>query len=139
MKLVDKISALFRRRNQPKPRLNVGQTRRGVAAGDLKKPDLSLENIEKWEDIPPDQGENFIYDQMPLFVHSTNVSMAQYFIDEKKLMLEFKNGSAYLYSNISEHEALQFLQAASKGGWSWDTLRIRGTKYGHKKPYVKIR
>ena len=53
-------------------------------------------------------------------------------------MVEFIGGGKYLYSNISREEALSFATAQSKGSWVWDFLRIRRTKHGHRKPYVRI-
>jgi len=65
--------------------------------------------------------------------------MAQYFADEQKMMVEFKNGSAYMYSNVSIGEATEFLQAFSKGSAVWTLFRVRGSKTAHKKPYKKIK
>lgn len=112
---------------------------RGVAAGNLKRPNLSQANVDQWRNLPPSEVEAFINDAFPLFVHSTNVSMLQYFKEERKLMVEYKKGGVYLYSNISTQEALDFARAPSKGGEVWDVLRIRGSKTAHRKPFVKIR
>jgi|ERR1700738_2467213 len=106
----------------------------------LKYPaDVSPENLDKYRLLAGGEIEGFLYDQEPLFVHSSNVVLAQYFSKDKKLMLEFKDGHAYMYSNVSEAEAINFTVVGSKGGWTWDHLRIRGTKHGHRKPFVKIR
>lgn len=95
--------------------------------------------VEKWRTLGSDVVEAFIYEQEPLFVHSSNVGMVQFFEPDNKLLVEFLGGGTYIYSNISVQEAIQFAQAQSKGGWIWDNLRIRGSKKGHKKPFFKIR
>lgn len=106
----------------------------------LRQPqDLSKENIAKWQKLGKDEVYSFVYEAMPLFVHSTNVSMLQYFIEEKKLVVEFKGGGVYAYSNVTEDEAIAFAKEPSKGGTVWSLLRVRGSKTAHKKPYVKIR
>lgn len=104
----------------------------------IKKP-FTAEEMAKWGNIGPEEAEGFLWDGEILFVNSSNVAAAQFHRDAKKLMLEFKNGSAYLYSNVSPDEAQSFIQATSKGGWVWTDLRIRGSKTGHKKPYLRIR
>jgi len=111
---------------------------RGVAARDLKKPDLSPENQAKWITEPPSWVASFVYDGALINVHSSNVSHAQYLIAEGKMIVGFKNGSEYEYGNISEEEAMIFAQAASKGVFVWDFLRVRGTKRGHRKPYRRV-
>src|ERR1700722_10160178 len=91
---------------------------RGIAAGSLKpgEQDFSPENVSMWRTLSGNEIERFIYDQELMFVHSSNVAAAQYFFEDRKLMLEFKDGSAYLYSNVGEDEAYQFANAQSKGG-----------------------
>jgi hypothetical protein len=124
---------------QPDPRGVVGH--RGIAAGNLApgQQDLSPENLAKWRNLHGDAVAGFVYEGEPLFVHSTNVALAQYHLAERSLMLEFKGGSAYLYRDISEAEALDFAKASSKGGWVWDRLRVRGQKDQHKKPFTRLK
>lgn len=92
--------------------------------------------------ITPQEVDDFLYGGMILFVKSSNVGAVQYHVNEQKMMVEYlgKGGKprAYLYSNVSEAEALSFVQASSKGVWVWDHLRIRGTKNGHRKSYVEV-
>lgn len=125
------------------PKLRTGKQRgigsRGIAIRSTKNPDLSPENVSKWQTLTGEQVDNFVYNQEPLLTHSSNVAMMQYFIDTNKLMVEFNNGSAYLYSNISETEAFEFAQASSKGSAIWDRLRVRGSARGHKKPYTRLK
>jgi hypothetical protein len=104
----------------------------------------SQEEMRQWRAIPSDEVEDFICNEQPIFFHSSNVNMAQFFRGEKKLMVEYKGkndkpNSAYLYEDISEDEALSLVNSGSKGGWVWDSLRIRGTVYGTKKVYHRIR
>jgi len=90
---------------------------------------------------PPSRSvaDDFVYGGELLFVHSSNVAAAQYFWGEHKMMIEFLNGSAYLYSSVNETEAWTFATAGSKGGWVWDNLRVRGTVDQHRKPYERIK
>lgn len=146
-KLFDKIRA-FLGRKKPVPKINVTGGHRGIAAGDLAErhrrmeegeEPYSQEEIDKWQNIPADEAEDFIYGGQILHVNSSNVAAMQYHPEDSKLMVEFLNGSAYLYSNITPQEALQFVQAQSKGGAVWDMLRVRGSRTGSKKPFTKIR
>ena len=114
---------------------------RGIAAGSLKKPDLDKYRqriVTGHTTVSPEEAAQVVYEEQPFFVNSSNISVVQYFKDEKKLMVEFKSGAAYLISDISEKEMIDFIQAQSKGGWYWSNIRIRGTKYGHRKAYIKI-
>lgn len=128
-------------RKKPAPRPKFGRGHRGVAAGNLKKPDLEgyAERLAQGHgEILEDEVSAFINDQQLVFVNSSNVVAAQFFKDEKKMMVEFKDG-AYMYSNVSEDEALQFMQAQSKGGFIWSVFRVRGSRTAHRKPYSRIR
>jgi hypothetical protein len=44
-------------------------------------------------------------------------------------------GSLYVYHGCSPEEFVRLYDAASKGTWIWDNLRIRGTQSGHRKEY----
>lgn len=110
---------------------------RGVAAGDVADW-LKVPAPTPYVPIPWQEVDDFLNDQRVVYVHSTNVRAGQYLPDEGKMILEFLDRSFYEYDNISRQEAILFLTAASKGSWVWDTLRIRGTKYGHRKPYRKV-
>ncbi len=70
--------------------------------------------------------EEFVLEGVILFVSSSNVSAMQYHKDEHTLMIEFKDGKAYLYRPISESLAYTFAEVGSKGGAVWDYLRVRG-------------
>jgi len=91
--------------------------------------------------LSTDEVEAFVYAGEPLTVVSSNVGpLAQYFIDEQKLMLEFDGGaSAYLYDDVTPDEAFAFAAAPSKGIWVWDNLRVRGTTNRHRKKFTKLR
>ena len=152
--IISKVGRLFRRRKPQPPRIGRIAGHRGIAAGSLRErreaaeafyagtsteEPYTAEEIEKWEQLSPESVEGFVHDQQPLFVHSSNVSMAQYFPETNQMMVEFLNGSSYLYDNVSQQEAVEFAQEQSKGGWVWTRLRIRGTKNGHRKPFRKIK
>mgnify|MGYP001615593602 FL=1 len=120
----------------------IGAGHRGVAAGSLERrarEGFTQAEINKFKPISEDYASDFVYEGAVLFVHSTNVSASQYWINDKKMMVEYKNGSAYLYYNVSEQEAISFVRAMSKGGWGWTHLRVRGSKTRHRKPYVRIK
>jgi len=161
--MAGKLKSIFRklgtrlyrtgRPKAPTPKPTVAGGHRGIAAGSLKmrhermekgEAPYSGEEIKQWENLSPSQATEFVYDGQPLFVHSSNVSMFQYFPEDRKLMVEFlgKGGrppSAYMYSNVTEEEAIEAVQSHSKGGFCWDVLRVRGSKTEHKKPYQRIR
>ena len=116
---------------------------RGIAAGDLKRPDLEsyAERVGKRGGdvaIGEEEAQDFLAGGNPIFVHSTNVVMIQWFPEIGKCMVEYKGGGAYLYSNVTESEMRSFLQAQSKGGFIWDHFRVRGSRTAHRKPYVRI-
>ena len=80
---------------------------------------------------------------------STNVNRIAYNKISEKLYVEFKNwlpgmpigltdgaGSIYRYGDVTLPEAISFYNATSAGTWVWDSLRVRGTWSGHKKPYA---
>lgn len=93
-----------------------------------------------WEMLSADEVEAFVYFGAWLPVQSTNVKVAQYDGGKEQLLVEFLNGSLYLYSNVSEQEALEFARAFSKGKWVWSNLRGRGLPPGqHLKPYQQLR
>ena len=69
----------------------------------------------------------------------SRVRLAQYHAEAESLMLEYEGGSAYLYSPVSEADAIGFFQADSWGEWCWDHLRVRGSKTAHQVSVKKLR
>ncbi len=69
---------------------------------------------------------------------SSNVAAIQYDKDASQLHVWYDDGSLYAYYNVDPGEAASFYQAGSKGSWTWDNLRIRGTKLGARKEYTMI-
>ena len=149
--LLGKIRNLFGGKKPVAPTTSISKARarmlrtesyghRGIAAGSLKEGeiDLSPENLAKRRLLVKEDAIGFLEGEI-LFVHSTNVAAAQFFPLENKMMVEFKNGSAYLYSPVSEEEAIEFLHSGSKGSYIWRVFRVRGSKTAHKKNYVKLR
>lgn len=106
----------------------------------LRNPQRAYSGPEK-QVISGDEVADFLHDQQPLFVNSSNLGMLQYFPSEKKLVVEFLKGGVYDVSPISEQEALQFAQTPSKGGTFWDVVRVRGKGNSKKsrKHVVRIR
>jgi hypothetical protein len=129
MALFDKLKNLFRRKEVARPLSTKGH--RGHAFRSLADPDLSAENQAKWKKLGGESVEAFVKDAQPMFVHSSNVALAQYFADSHKMMIEFLNGAAYMYYPISESWAYSFAEADSKGGWCWSYLRVRGPGGDH--------
>lgn len=161
-KIAGKIGRLLARKTKPpvvkdrlfkvtNPDLPAGH--RGIAMGDVQarhrafesgQPAFTVEETEKWKQLTQGEVSGFLYDQQIIFVHSSNVAAMQFFIDSNKLLVEFKgkrgrSNSSYLYSNVTEKEALGFINAASKGSEVWSVLRVRGSKTAHRKPFVQIR
>ncbi len=123
----------------------------GVAAADVAKrrkriaeglPPYTEEEKGKWETVTEEDYNRFLYYQMPMFVHSSNVESATYYPDEKRLRIQYHGGgrriSTYDYDNVDLAEAEAFLRAPSKGSWCWNYLRVRGSKTAHKKPYRRV-
>lgn len=146
-KIGSAIGRLFGRRQKPKARLIVGEGHRGIAAGNLTErhrrmaageQPYSQAEIDKWQTLSGDIVEDFIYNEQILHVNSSNVANATYFSQERKMLVQFLNGGRYLYSNVSEQEALAFAQSQSKGDWVWSNLRVRGSKTAHRKPWTKL-
>lgn len=145
-KIAGKINQAFGLRGKsPRPAARNRFTGHGgVAAGSLRervtgqKP-FSEEEKRRWRTLSSEEVQDFMENSTPLFVNSSNVVMVQYFPEVNKLLVEFKKGKAYLYSNVSFEDALSFAQAQSKGGWVWDHLRVRGSKTAHQKPYARVR
>lgn len=142
----DALGRLFRGKPGPPPGGDKEEGpigHRGIAAGDLTKPLKPFSERfgapETVQAVPPDQVNRFLYQGAIFPVFSSNVEAAQYDIGKHILILTFKNASQYAYHDVSEAEALLFAQSASKGGYVWSNLRIRGSKTGHKKTYHRIR
>lgn len=148
----DKLKRTFGRGVKPPPvpkapaRIEGGH--RGIAAGSwkervrkqqLEEEVFTDEEQAQWKPLSPDMAGGFVYDAEPLFVHSTNVAMCQYYLESRQMMVEFLNGSAYLYDNVSEQEAIDFAKFPSKGAWVWTNLRVRGSKTAHRKPFRRIK
>ncbi len=114
---------------------------KGIAAGSLKagEQDLTAGNVARWQNLSGGDVEAFVYDEMLLPVHSTNVKTALYRHDREELEIEFLDGDIYLYHDISAALALEFAKAQSKGGWVWDRLRVRGSATQHQVKYTKLR
>jgi hypothetical protein len=71
-------------------------------------------------------------------VASSNISEAAYEPDKLVMTLRYKGGATYEYWLVSPSEWQSFLLAPSKGSWSWDFLRVRGSKTLHQKNYRRV-
>ncbi len=117
----------------PKPR-SIGMGHRGIAAGNIKERHRKIEageqpytaeEVGKWQTLPESEVEAFLEGEYTT-VHSSNVLAAQYHAQDRKMMVEFHGGQAYMVSPISEQEAIEFMRAPSKGGYYWSNIRVRG-------------
>ncbi|OAI44976.1 hypothetical protein AYO44_13345 [Planctomycetaceae bacterium SCGC AG-212-F19] len=93
--------------------------------------------------IDADDVLEFLTGDAGVVVNSSNVDAVKYDPTKNELTVTFlKKGSAgggvYVYSDISEEEALSFIRSGSKGRWVWDHLRQRGSSTAHKKRYRRI-
>lgn len=91
-------------------------------AARIRDPEWRFLNEDEWVESP----------------ESSNVGSFRFLHKSNELEILYKDGSAYLYSNISEAEAKSLFHAPSRGGWVWDNLRVRKSVYGFKKPYALI-
>lgn len=95
---------------------------------------------------PNTVAETFATDDVDAFLHfgkwlpvqSSNVAEIRYDPDESELQIRFLNGGYYQYQDVSVREAESLARSSSKGKWVWDFLRVRGTIFGHRKPYQFI-
>src|ERR1700735_1871496 len=69
------------------------------------------------------EAAEFLYFQVKIEVASSNVAWMQYFPEEEKLLVGFKNTYVYEYFGITAVLAYDFYIAVSKGKWVWDNLR----------------
>lgn len=70
---------------------------------------------------------------------SSNVRGAHYDDANKELHVAYgPHSDWYRYENVAPDVASGIIGAGSQGGWVWDTLRRRGTKYGHQYAYSKM-
>lgn len=106
---------------------------RGMAFGlyDPAKRDTSQANKEHWTFIPDRWAEEFVYGNQPFHVHSTNVEYFQYWIKSQELFVQFLSGGSGTYSDVTEGEAIECTQVASKGTWVIDVLIGRENLEGH--------
>ena len=122
------------------PKVDVPEGNRGISMRSRKKPELAgyRQRVQEGkEKISEGEVEDFLYNETPLFVTSSNVNMFQYFPETQQMMVEFKDGK-YMYDNVTMQEAVKAATSQSKGSFIWDYFRVRGSKTAHKKPYRKI-
>lgn len=95
---------------------------------------------------PDDPRRDWIYKGKFLKVQSRNVYAIAYSVATRELYVQYLfwapgmeqhsgPGPVYRYERIEPSLALTAYDAASKGVWIWDNLRIRGTFAGHQFPY----
>lgn len=89
-------------------------------------------------DPTPSDVDRFVYLAEQISVDSSNLSAAQFFLEDRYMVVWFKNGGSYLVEPVSEFEAVEFFHSGSKGEWYWDNVRVRGTRYNHQKTVKRI-
>lgn len=58
-----------------------------------------------------------------LKVSSSNIERAAYNVDKEKLLIEFKSGSKYVYSDVSLDEFTEFTLSDSQGRWFLENIK----------------
>jgi len=84
------------------------------------------------EKLGSDEVDAFVLQGEFITVHSTWLFGAQYFREDERMMVQFRDNYAVLVNDISEREAVEFAIAPSKGIWFWDNVLGRGTTKGHR-------
>ncbi len=87
--------------------------------------------------------QTFLAGEFTIMADSSNVRYIKYIPEMQELEVGYKasgrrGDSAYRYASVTVEEAALAFIATSKGGYVWDVLRQRGTRYGHKKPYWRV-
>lgn len=82
--------------------------------------------------------DNFLSGRERLTVESSNVAWFEYNPEKGELTMGTTKGRIYLYRQISKFEAEEFVHASSKGKKVWDSLRVRGTQHGTRKPFTRL-
>jgi hypothetical protein len=93
---------------------------------------------EEREELQEGPWEGFLRRGERMSVSSSNVRAASYDARSQTLTVEYLDGRAYRYGDVSEDEALSFATTPSKGTYVWDYLRVRGSKTAHRKPVVQV-
>lgn len=114
--------------------LNASRLNVGDQGGYGQEPPMDLTGVLDTEE------NRFLAMGERVYVDSSNVEWIQYLAafegTPEHLYVGYKDGSAYMYGEITPEMAIAFLNAPSKGRWVWDNLRLRGTVYGWQKPYA---
>lgn len=113
---------------------------------------LELRPRRKTVDVPLSTGQTQrMRPEHPLLTgevvpcESSNVHSFRYDYERAALYVRFLGkargggrGPLYRYSDVEPELFLSLQRAASKGGWIWDHVRIRGTVSGHQKDYELV-
>lgn len=102
----------FQKKQPPKEKVTPGQ--RGTGGGSLTEQET----------------RDFLNGELT-FLSSSNVVAAQYHPDIQSLMVEYKEGVAWIYDPVPLSMAIAFINAPSKGTFIWDAVKIRGTVHEH--------
>ena len=147
-----KIGRLFKKPKLKPPTISPGNL--GIAAGDIKerarKEEIyrqtrrqedypyTEEEMEEWGEIPISEVEGFLAGKNAITVNSSNVASFRWFPETNQCLVEYLNGSAYMYDGCSQHEMENIVYAPSKGGAVWTLFRVRGSRTAHRKAYRRI-
>ncbi len=88
---------------------------------------------------------DWLYSGSWLHTFSSNVEACRYLWEDEVLEIQYRGednsgeGYWYIYYDIPPELASGLSTTSSPGRWVWDHLRVRGTRYGHQKPYVRMR
>lgn len=115
-------------------------------SGQAEEPRPDPEDLEAFflqESLQEYVQRNFLAGRIWMFAHgSTNVHAATFNPKEEILIVGYNGGRGkwkgrlryYGYSGVNSQEAAEAWDALSKGVWTWDALRVRGTLRGTQKP-----
>ena len=117
----------------------IGLDRVGAAAKAVKEREASSPAKQPIGDPQKATGHgDFLHGGEYSTFSSSNVRGASYDPENNFLEIGYKNGGRYGYHDVNRGEAKSFYDAASKGKWVWDHLRLRGTVFGYQKAYTYL-
>lgn len=69
---------------------------------------------------------------------SSNVAAIQYDYRRRIMAVRFKSGQTYHYYQCSQKKAEMFFNAGSTGTAHWDLFRVRGSRWAHQLPFLRV-
>lgn len=69
---------------------------------------------------------------------SSNVHSYQFDFRRSVLAIRYNNGSTYHYFQVPQKKAELLFNSASAGKAVWDLFRVRGSRFLHQHPYLRV-